>query len=148
MERLPFYRLWYVHLPLCFSYPTYPVYVHASVNVFTRSSFLSFPHLWSCQRTKLLRPVLHSPGLLQTPNLRSAYWIFRSKWGRIKLKYLLFERMRLKCVLFVLRMSFFHFWFLLKRLSESRAHLLCLHLCSSNFNFEFDYHPIKSRWIF
>ena len=72
--------------------------------------------------------------------------------------------MRLKCVLFVLLDEFLPLLIFAERLSKSRAHLLCLHswiliqliemrdwfrfLCSSNFNFEFDYHPIKSRWIF
>ena len=48
---------------LCFSLTRrHPVYVHASVNVFTRSRHsFPFPHLWSCQRTNLMT----SPSVLQ-----------------------------------------------------------------------------------
>ena len=73
--------------------------------------------------------------------------------------------MRLKCVLFVLRMSFFRtFDFFWAFVGIKSSPSICLHswiliqliemrdwfifLCNSNFNFEFDYHPIKSRWIF
>ncbi len=65
-----------------------PVYVHASVNVFTRSrrSFPFPPHLRSCQRTT----VMTSPSVLQVVHLLCRLVLHHSNQGRIKFKYWFF----------------------------------------------------------